>query len=82
MTFSSFIDFAQSILQQYSVIIGVAAIIFLLFASRKPKESFKFLLVLLTITALLYVVGVFRETVSTGTQNKDQMIYKTERLGE
>ena len=82
MNFDRLMDYAHSLYNQYPVVIAVIALVLLFVACKKPKESFKFALLLLVMAAFFYAIGLFRDTLSTGTQNKDQMIHKTKGLDD
>ena len=63
-----------------AVIIG--AIVLLLFFS-KPKEMFKLVAFCLFLGVVFYCITLLVDTVSTGSNHKYQMIYKSkEVLGE
>ena len=63
-----------------AVIIG--AIVLLLFLS-KPKEMFKLVAFCLFLVVVFYCITLLAGTLSTGSDQKDQMIYKSkEVLGE
>ncbi len=80
MNFDTIESYAHSLYNQYPAVIAVVALILLVIIYKNPKKSFKFALLLLCIAAFIYTVGLFRDLVSTGTQNKDQMIHKTELM--
>lgn len=61
---------------------AIGAFILILFYIR-PKEMFKLAAFCLFIAVVFYFIGLFTGAVNTGSQQKDQMIYKTrEALGE
>ncbi len=78
MNFDSIESYAHSLYNQYPFVIAVVVLILLVIIYKYPKKSLKLALLFLIMAAFLYAVGLFRDLVSTGTQNKDQMIHKTE----
>ncbi len=80
MNLENLLNNAHSIFNQYPIVLAVIAIVLLLIAYKNPKESFKFALFLLFIAVLFYAISLFGEALSTGSKNKDQMIYKTKKL--
>ena len=82
MNFASLVDYAINVYNQYPLVVLAVAIGLLFMAYKKPKESFKFALMLLFIAAVFYAIGLIRDTLSTGTQNKDQMINKSRSLSD
>ena len=77
MHFDSIESYAHSLYSQYPAVAAVVALVLLLIICKNPKKSFKLALLLIFIAAFFYAVGLFRDLVSTGIQNKDQMIHKT-----
>ena len=57
-----------------AVLVGMAVLV--LFYS-KPKEMFKLVGFCLFVTVVFYGILLLVETVSTGSSQKDQMIYKS-----
>ena len=82
MNFASLMDYAFNFFNQYPLVVVAVAIVLLFMAYKKPKDSFKFALMLLFIAAVFYTIGLIRGTLSTGTQNKDQMINKSRSLSD
>ena len=82
MNFASLVDYASNVYNQYPLVVVAVAIVLLFMAYKKPKESFKFALMLLFIAAVFFAIGLIRDTLSTGTQNKDQMINKSRSLSD
>ena len=60
-----------------AVIIG--AIVLLLFYS-KPKETFKLVAFCLFLVLVFYCITLLAGTLSTGSDQKDKMIYKSEEV--
>ena len=77
MNFDTIESYAHSLYNQYPVAIAIVVLILLVIIYKSPKKSFKFALLLLCIVAFFYTVGLFRGLVSTGIQNKGQMIHKS-----
>ena len=82
MNFDSLMDYAINFHNQYPLVVVAVAIVLLFMAYKRPKESFKFTLMLLFIAAVFYAIGLIRDTLSTGTQSKDQMINKSRSLSD
>jgi len=82
MDFTSLIDNAHRLCNQYPIVAAVLLLVLLFMAYKKPKESFKFALLLLFMAAVFYAIGLFRDTLATGTRNKDRMIQQTKGLDE
>jgi len=78
MSLDQMINSLASFYQQYTLAVVVVAIGLLIMIYRNPKESFKFLVFLLFMAAVIYAIGLFGETVNTGVGGKEQMIHKTE----
>jgi uncharacterized membrane protein len=79
MNFASLGNYALNFYNQHPLMVVAAAIVLLCIACKMPKASFKFTILLLFMAAIFYAIGLFRDTLSTGTQNADQMINKTMR---
>ena len=63
-----------------AVVIGAIVVSFFYF---KPKEMFKLLAFGLFMAVTFYCLTLFMGTVSSGSKQKDQMIYKSKKvLGE
>ena len=60
-----------------AIIIG--AIVLLLFFS-KPKEMFKLVVFCLFLVLVFYCITLLAGTLSTGTDQKDKMIYKSKEV--
>ena len=60
----------------------VVAVVLLIVAYNKPKESFKFAIFLVILACALYAVGLFGKSIETGKENKNQMVEKTKGLGD
>ena len=74
---SEYLQTARAFLSTNPVIaILIGAILVLLFFSR-PKQMFKLAAFILFITVVFYFITLFADTVSTGSKQKDQMIYKS-----
>lgn len=70
-------------LQTNPLIAAVVGIVLLALFYFKTKEMFKLTAFCFFIAVVFYFITLFTGTVSTGTKQKDQMIYKTkEALGE
>lgn len=62
--------------------LGVAAVVAALFFFR-PKDMMKLVGFCLLLVVVAYVIGLIVGTIGSGSQQKDQMIYKTQRaIGE
>lgn len=62
-----------------AVVLGAVVVAFFYF---KPKEMFKLLAFGLFMAVVFYCITIFTETVRTGSKQKDQMIYKSEKVLE
>ena len=80
MSFESASEFAIGFYHEYSIVVIIIAVILLIIAYNKPKESFKFLLFLVFMAAVFYTVGLIGDSIKTGSKNKDQMVNKTKGL--
>jgi len=58
------------------VAVVIGAVVLLLFYS-KPKEMFKLVVFCLFLAAVFYCLVLLAGTVSTGSSQKNQMIYKS-----
>jgi len=79
MTVAPLFNQALNFYQQYPLLVVGLAVILLFLIYRNPKESFKFMLFLLVMAAVIYAIGMFGETVNLGADSKQQMIHKTEQ---
>lgn len=62
--------------------LGAAAVVVALFFFR-PKDMMKLVGFCLLLVVVAYVIGLIVGTIGSGSQQKDQMIYKTQRaIGE
>ena len=62
--------------------LGVAAVIAALFYFR-PKDMLKLVGFCLLMVVVVYLIGLVAGTIGSGANQKDQMIYKTQRaIGE
>jgi uncharacterized membrane protein len=75
--FSEFLQTARVFLSANPVIAFVLGVIVLVFFYFKPKEMFKLAAFVLFIAAVFYMITLFAGTLSTGSKQKDQMIYKS-----
>lgn len=80
MNFDALADYALSFYSHYPFVVAVIAIVLLFMAYKKPKEIFKFAMLLLFMAAVFYALGMFRDTLSTGTQNAHEGIQKSKAL--
>ncbi len=80
--FENLIAYAVNFYHEYSIVVIVVAVILLIVAYNKPKESFKFAIFLVIMACVLYAVGLFGKSVETGKENKNQMVEKTKSLGD
>lgn len=65
-----------ALLRNPAVALVAAGIVATLFYF-KPREMFKLLLFGLFITVIFYFITLFSGTISSGSKQKDQMIYKS-----
>ena len=74
---------ALTFLQANPIIAAViAAIVLLLFYSR-PKDMFRLVIFCVFMAVVFYFITLIAGTLSTGSKQKDQMIYKSqEELGK
>jgi len=77
MNFDNLANQVVNVYQQYTIVVVVLAVGLLIMIYRNPKESFKLLVFLLFLAAVIYAIGLFGETVTTGVGSKQQMIDKT-----
>ena len=77
MDFDNLFNQVSNFYQQYTIVVVVLAVGLLITIYRNPKESFKFLVFLLFLAAVIYAIGLFGDTVTTGVGGKQQMIHKT-----
>lgn len=80
--FDKLLQYAAGFYHEYSIVVIVIAVILLIIAYNKPKESFKFVIFLVIIACVLYAVGLFGESVDIGKKNKDKMVEKSRALGD
>jgi len=80
MNFENIQDYAVGFYHEYSIVVYVAAVILVIIAYSKPKESFKFAIFIVIMACVLYAVGLFGESIETGSSNKDRMINKTKGI--
>jgi len=80
--FDQIVAHAINFYHSYPVVVIVVAVILLIVAYNKPKESFKFAIFLVIMACVLYAVGLFGKSIETGKENKNQMIEKTKSLGD
>ena len=64
-------------LQTNPIIAVIAVMVVLALFYSKPKEMFKLVGFCLFVTIAFYCIILLVETVSTGSSQKDQMIYKS-----
>jgi len=77
MDFDNLVNQVSNFYQQYTIVVVVLALGLLIMIYRNPKESFKFLVFLFFLAAVIYAIGLFGDTVTTGVGSKQQMIHKT-----
>ncbi|MCW8858820.1 MAG: hypothetical protein OQK50_03610 [Deltaproteobacteria bacterium] len=82
MNFDTLAEYVLSFCTRYPVVVAAIAIVLLFMAYKKPKESFKFAILLLFISAVFYLLGLFSDTLSTGTQNAKEGINKSKVLDD
>ena len=82
MNFATLVDYALSFYDRYPLLVAAIALVLLFMAYRKPKESLKFAVLLLFLAAVFYVLGLFRDTLSSGTRSADKMIHKSKGLDD
>ena len=82
MNFTTLADYVLSFSSRYPYAVAAIAVILLFIVYRKPKESFKFVVFLLFMAAVFYALSLFRDTLSTGTQNAHEGIQKSTNLKE
>ena len=80
--FEKIVSYSVNFYHSYPAVVIVVAVILLIIAYKKPKESFKFAIFLVIMACVLYAVGLFSKSLETGKENKDQMIEKTKRLDQ
>lgn len=80
MTFSRLTDILIDLVQRYPLPAAAIALLLLLIAWRKPKETFKFAVFLLFMAAVFYAIGLFRDTLTSGTRSSNLGIEKSEKL--
>lgn len=80
MDFDNVMNYAVGFYQEYSIVVLVLGVILLIVIYNKPKESFKFAIFLLFMAAVFYTIGLIGDAISTGSENKDQMVNKTKGL--
>lgn len=74
---------ALAFLQTNPIIAAIIGTIVLLLFFSKPKEMFKLVVFCLFLVVVFYCITLLAGTLSTGSEQKDQMIYKSkEVLGE
>lgn len=78
----SIVSYAVSFYHEYSIVVIVVAVILLIIAYSKPKESFKFCIFLVILACAIYAVDLFGDSVELGSQNKKEMIHKTKGLDD
>ena len=64
-------------LQTNPIIAVVAGVIVVALFYAKPKEMFKLVAFILFIMVVFYFITLFAGTVTSGSKQKDQMIYKS-----
>jgi len=82
MNFDIFANYALSFYSQYPFVVGAIAIALLFMVYKKPKESFKLALLLLFMAAVFYALGLFQETLSSGTQSKNEGLQRSKALDD
>jgi multisubunit Na+/H+ antiporter MnhB subunit len=82
MSFATLADYAFDFYRSYPFVVAAIAIVLLFIAYRRPKESFKFALLLLVMAAVFYALGLLRDTLSTGLQNTNEGIQKSKNLDD
>jgi len=70
-------------LQSNPIVAAIIACVLAVLFFCKPKEMFKLLAFCLFMAFVFYCISIFAGTVNSGSKQKDQMIYKTQKaLGE
>ena len=82
MLFDRIANFTVNFYHEYPIAVWVLAVVALVVAWRKPKESFKFAVFLVIMFCVIYAVGLFGETVSTGSRNKQDAVQKSRDLAD
>jgi len=82
MNFETMWMYAVEFYHEYSIVVVVIAVIFVVIAYQKPKACFKFVIFLVIMACIIYAIGLFGESIETGTSNKDKMINKTRSLDD
>lgn len=80
MSFDTIWSYAVDFYHDYSIVVLIVAVVLVIAAWQKPKESFKFALFVVVLACALYAIGLFGESIDIGTSNKDRMINKTKGL--
>lgn len=80
MSFDILADYSLNFYSNYPLVVVAFAIILLFVVSKKPRESFKFAIFLLFMAAVFYALGLFRDTLSTGTQSTNEGIHNSKNL--
>lgn len=75
--FNEYLQSARAFLHTNPIVAVIAGVILVVLFYSKPKEMFKLVGFCLFVTAVFYGILLLVETVSTGSSQKDQMIYKS-----
>lgn len=82
MSFDILADYSLNFYSDYPLVVVAFAIVLLFLAYKKPRESLKFAIFLLFMAAVFYALGLFRDTLSTGTQSTNEGIHKAKNLDD
>jgi len=80
MDFNALIEKCLLYFQNNKAIALAIIVALCLFGYLKPKQFFKLLMLSLFLGVVLYIVSLLGESTTTGIQQKDQMMHKSEEL--
>lgn len=83
MEFGQIITSVTDFFRGYPLLAAAVVVGLLYSLYSSPKETFKFLVVMVLLAVAIYFVMQFSSTTSQGVGGKDELIHKTERaIGE
>ncbi len=80
MNFNTLSEKCQFFFQNHKAIALAIIGALCIFGYLKPKEFFKLLMLALFLGVVLYIVSLLGESATTGIEQKDQMMHKSEEL--
>lgn len=75
-------DFIVQLYNNYPLVIVAFAAVALVLTWKKPKECFKFAIFLVIMFCVIYAVGLFGDTISTGSRSKEDAVRKTRDMAD